>query len=190
MSRRHLILLAAAFASGCSALPSRDPHARAHADVRVLDGASLVVRGEAVRLANIDAPLLPPEARCWGEGALGVQAAAKAEDLVHHADKIDLTREGKDAEGRTLARVTLNRSRDLGDALVFAGVAARKGARAWDWCGPADFRLAGGPGFDTGPAANPRFMAWVSAEQIPEVTPEMANLILSAEDGEPVGSYF
>ncbi|CAN5874360.1 hypothetical protein BH11PSE1_BH11PSE1_10990 [soil metagenome] len=190
MSMRHLILLTAVFACGCSAIPSKAPPARAHADVRVLDGATLVVNGEGVRVANVDAPQLPPEARCWGEGALGVQAAAKAEDLVHHADQVDLVREGKDADGRTLARVTLNHSRDLGDALVFAGVAARKGARAWDWCGPADFHVAGGPGFDTGPAANSRFMAWVSAEQVPDMTPEMANLILSAEDGEPIGPYF
>ncbi|MBR7618806.1 hypothetical protein JKL49_05335 [Phenylobacterium sp. 20VBR1] len=48
----------------------------------------------------------------------------------------------------------------------------------------------GGPGFDTGPVANSRFMAWVSAEQVPDMTPEMANLILSAEDGEPIGPYF
>ncbi|MBP8248138.1 MAG: thermonuclease family protein [Phenylobacterium sp.] len=190
MSMRHLILLAAGLVCGCSAIPSKDPPARAHADVRVLDGATLVVNGESVRLANVDAPQLPPEARCWGEGALGVQAAAKAEDLVRQAEQIDLVREGKDADGRTLARITLNRSRDLGDALIFAGVAARKRAQVWDWCGPADFRLAGGPGFDTGPAANTRFMAWVSAEQIPDVTPEMANLILSAEDGEPLGPYF
>ena len=190
MSMRHLILLAAAFVCGCSAIPSKAPHARAAASVRVLDGDTLVVNGEGVRLANVDAPELPPEAHCWGEGALGVQAATKAEELVHQATRIDVAREGKDRYGRTLARITLNESRDLGDALVFAGVAARKGARAWDWCGPADFHVAGGPGFDTGPAANSRFMAWVSAEQVPDMTPEMANLILSAEDGEPIGPYF
>ncbi|WP_304699369.1 thermonuclease family protein [Phenylobacterium sp.] len=191
MFMRHLILLAAACLCGCSAVPASPPHdARAHTVVRVLDGDTLVLDGEGVRLANVDAPELPPEARFWGEGALGVQAAAKAQDLVSHAARIELVREGHDRFGRTLARVTLNESRDLGDALVFAGVAARKGERAWDWCGPADFRLAGGPGFDTGPVANPRFMAWVSAEQLPALSPDVASLMLSNEDGEPLSPFF
>lgn len=159
MTKTWILIVALAVLAGCAPSP---PKAREEGRVQVLSGDLLLVHGQAVRLANAQAPALPPNAHCWGEAALAVQAAAKAEALIAAAKGVDVAPEGRDVDGRTLARVSLSGSRDLGEALVFAGVAARRTAEPWDWCAATDFAQSGGPEFSSGPDHNSEFMGWMA----------------------------
>lgn len=193
MTFRHLAISATALLCGCSGASTAPSDAvRTAQAVRVLSGDLLNIGGRTVRLANARAPALPPQARCWGEAALAVQAASKAETLVTEAGSVKLTPEGEDADGVTLARVALAGRRDLGEALIFSGLAARRAQGRqikadWDWCGPADFHRADGPGFDAGPQANPAFMAWVAAEQDRQVQDTLARMMI--ESGPPADLF-
>jgi endonuclease YncB( thermonuclease family) len=182
MTHRLILLAAALVLGGCTGAADApaDVAARPAQQVEVLAGDLLHVGGRTVRIANIRTPALPPKARCWGEAALAVQAAARAEALVQEASSVKLTPEGRDADGVALARVALGGKRDLGEALIFAGLAARRGDQAWDWCGPADFHASGGPAFDRGPEANSEFMAWVAAEQERHLQDNLARMMMEA----------
>jgi len=162
MMRLALIGLALV-AAACSEKPARPTRAveRPADYVKVLDGRTLVVRGETVRLANVDAPKLPPAARCSAEAALGVQAAWHLKSMIDAAQGLRIDRVGQDRDGATLARVVLPGDSDVGEALVFEGVAADWRREPWDWCGPADYNREGGPGFTSGPADNKPFLDWV-----------------------------
>lgn len=190
MTLRRLAISASALLCGCSGASTAPPDAvRPAQAVRVLSGDLLNVGGKTVRLANARAPALPPQARCWGEAALAVQAAAKAEALVAAAGSVRLTPEGEGADGVALARVALAGRRDLGEALIFSGLAARRAQGAevkadWDWCGPADFHRADGPAFDAGPQANPAFMAWIAAEQDRQMQDSLTRMMI--EGGPPI----
>ena len=48
-------------------------------DIRVLDGDTLVVEGQWVRVRGIDAPELGPWARCWADAGLGGASRAVLE---------------------------------------------------------------------------------------------------------------
>jgi len=80
-----------------------------------------------------------------------------------------------------MVRVTLNGQRDLGEALVFAGVAARRSDQAWDWCGTPDFIADGGPQFASGPQRNARFMDWMAKAEAQRMSHQVANSFLGAE---------
>jgi endonuclease YncB( thermonuclease family) len=164
MGRLVASLLLLAALSGCSVHGPRTDKLTDPKAAQVLEGDVLVVRGETIRLANAAAPALPPGAHCWAEAALAVQSAKATEQLIASAHTVSVTRDGRDGQGRTLGRISLDGRRDLGEALVFTGVAARPGARPMDWCGPPDFHAAEGPGLDTGPKANVAFMGWIDAE--------------------------
>lgn len=121
-----------------SALNDDPPQMR---DVRVIDGDTLVIEGETIRLANIDAPEKPPRARCYAEARLSWDATAELERLVrsYYGDRagVRISREGKDQYGRTLARVSLGAD-DLGDRLMQDGRAVPWRGQRWDWCGAVD----------------------------------------------------
>ncbi|MFN3523228.1 MAG: hypothetical protein ACK4YQ_13350 [Phenylobacterium sp.] len=161
--------------------------AHAAGDVRVLAGDLLSVDGRRVRVANARAPALPPDARCWGEAALAVQSAARTEALIAEAGGVKLTPEGEGADGVALARVALGGRRDLGEALIFQGLAARRSQTDWDWCGAPDFDRADGPGFGRGPQANAQFMAWIAAEQDRQMRRSLARLMW--ESGSSLESF-
>lgn len=188
MTRPRLALLAAALLCGCSGAPDAPADgARPAQSVRVLSGDLLNVGGRTVRVANARAPALPPEARCWGEAALAVQSAAKAEALVAEAGSVRLTPDGVGPDGVALARVALAGRRDLGEALIFSGLAARRTEADWDWCGPADYHRADGPAFDKGPQANPGFMAWIASEQDRHMQEGLARMMI--ESGPPLEMF-
>lgn len=128
--------------------------------VRVIDGDTLEIRGEVVRISNIDAPELPPSAKCWSEAALGVVAADQLKAMIWSAKSLELHREGKDRYGRTLARVTYDGGTDAGDGLVNLALASRWTGKRWDWCGPANLYDPDGPGFLRGPEGNKPFNDW------------------------------
>ncbi len=76
------------------------------------------------------------------------------------ATALRVQREGRDAEGRTLGRVLLRGEDDLGEVLVFRGVAAKWTGRPWDWCGHANFADTNGIGLLNGPEDNAPYLDW------------------------------
>jgi micrococcal nuclease len=138
-----LALVCALGACAAQAVPT-PPSERPATFVRVIDGDTLEIRGEMVRISNIDAPERPPRSKCWAEAALSVQATQRVQDFIDVSQRLTLLREGKDRYGRTLARVQLGND-DLGEAMIFNGLAARWNGRRWDWCGAADLGDTFGP---------------------------------------------
>lgn len=102
----------------------------------VHDGQTIEWRGERIRLSNIDAPRLAPMARCWAEARLAIVARREL-DLIRggarNKDRLSIRREGKDAAGQTLARVSFDGQADAGEAMKAAGLAVGAGA-PWPWC--------------------------------------------------------
>lgn len=161
----RLLLLAALALTGCSAEAGQAVKPRPSQSVRVIDGDTLEVAGEKVRISNIDAPELPPHAKCWAEAGLAISAAQRLQEYVNVAPTLSLRREGRDRYGRTLARV-VDRDSDFGEALIAAGVAARWTGRRWDWCSPAQFSDPNGPDLISGPEGNRPYMEWATRRQV------------------------
>lgn len=101
---------------------------------RVLDGDTVVVAGEPIKVAGVDAPELGPWARCWAEAALAGHAKHYVERELSEGDW-RLVGVATGANGRRTARVVRREDgKDLSDVLVVYGYAARTTGR-WDWCG-------------------------------------------------------
>jgi endonuclease YncB( thermonuclease family) len=105
------------------------------AQIYAIDGDTIVMDGETIRLANIDAPETH-QAKCDAELRLGEVAKRRMEALIT-SDPVTLIRgDGgrmKDKYGRSLARVIVD-GHDVGEILV-----AEQLARPWDgrrhpWC--------------------------------------------------------
>jgi len=153
--------------AGCTA-EARPPKAPSPSSyVRVIDGDTVEIRREKVRLSNIDAPELPPNSKCWAEAALAVTSAERLQEFINLAPTLELTRDGKDRYGRTLGRLVVGDG-DLGEAMVQSGFAARWTGQKWDWCAPARYGDANGPNVLTsGPEANRAYTAWAQKHLAP-----------------------
>ena len=97
----------------------------------VHDGDSIrLCDGERVRIANIDAPEMPGSPKCererrgWCDYRLAVQSRDALQSLLA-SGPVTIRREGQDAYGRTLARVSVN-GQDAGQYLV-----SQRLARVW-----------------------------------------------------------
>lgn len=157
--RRALSLIAICLA-GCTASAEAPRAARPASYVQVIDGDTLKIRGERIRISNLDAPELPPGAECWAEAGLAIAAADRLQEFVNIARSIEIERRGRDQYGRTLARVSLN-GHDVGEALIKLGLASGWTGRRWDWCGSPRYDAAGAPSVTTnGPEANGAYWAW------------------------------
>ena len=99
--------------------------------VRIVDGDTLVVDAERVRLVGVDAPELRG-AHCAAEEALARLAADRLRALTA-AGALDLERRGIDRYGRTLAVVRVA-GVDVGARLIEEGYARRWPSRR-GWCG-------------------------------------------------------
>lgn len=84
---------------------------------------------ERIRIANIDAPELPGSPKCergrrgWCDFRLAAQSR-EALQVFLASGPVAIQRQGQDAHGRTLARVSAG-GRDAGQYLVRAGLARR-----------------------------------------------------------------
>ena len=94
----------------------------------VHDGDSIrLCDGERIRIANIDAPEMSGSPKCqrgrngWCDYRLAVQSRDALQGLLA-SGPVTVTRQGKDAYGRTLARVSVN-GQDAGQFLVRLGLA-------------------------------------------------------------------
>ena len=94
----------------------------------VHDGDSIrLCDGERIRIANIDAPEMPGSPKCarGRNGWCDYRLAAKSREALEgflSGGPVVIARQGQDAYGRSLARVTVN-GRDAGQYLVRLGVA-------------------------------------------------------------------
>ena len=99
----------------------------------VVDGDTLWIRGEKVRLADINAPETR-QAGCPAERALGERAKHRLLALVNLGPfTVTATGRSSDRYGRAL-RVLQREGRSLGDQLVAEGLAEPWRGRRSDWC--------------------------------------------------------
>jgi micrococcal nuclease len=110
-----------------AALAACAPGPRVHC---VHDGDTVWLRGEKIRIVDIDAPELNGD--CGYENRLAVRARTRLIQLLNAGD-FEISRTGKDRYGRTLA--TLHRSgRSIGAQLVSEGLARTWSGRREPWC--------------------------------------------------------
>jgi endonuclease YncB( thermonuclease family) len=152
----------------------------AAAGVRVVDGDTLEVDGEKIRLYGIDAPeagqlCAKPGGGTW---ACGKAAIAFVERLVAIGG-VRCDDRGLDDFGRTLAVCTAGGA-ELNRALVDAGLAWSFRRYAHDYDDAEDHAHAGGVGIwraDTEPAWQYRAYRWdVAAHEAPEGCPIKGNI--------------
>lgn len=100
----------------------------------VVDGDTIWLEGEKIRLLGIDAPEIGNTADCLKEKRIGRIATERMAAIVS-SGPIELRRRGKDRYGRTLATVFVD-GRDAGELLRADGLAVeyRGRATAAPWC--------------------------------------------------------
>ena len=91
----------------------------------VVDGDTVWIAHEKIRLVDIDAPEM--DGKCQAERALAIRARDRLAVLIN-AGSIRIERQGQDKYGRTLARLG-----DVGEQLIREGLASRWPKRK-DWC--------------------------------------------------------
>lgn len=100
-----------------------------------IDGDTIVIDGEHIRIANIDAPEIH-HAKCDAEQRLGQVAKRRMEALLADGPP-EITRGDngrmKDKYGRSLGRVAVN-GKDLGEIMIAEGLARRWDGRRHPWC--------------------------------------------------------
>lgn len=100
----------------------------------VVDGDTLYLEGEKIRIAGIDAPETHDFA-CDSELALGEQAAARLQQLVNGgAITLSAIDRDEDRFGRKLRNVAVD-GRDVGEVLIGEGLARAYGGGRRSWCG-------------------------------------------------------
>lgn len=105
------------------------------ADIYVIDGDTIVVSGEHIRIANIDAPEIL-HFKCTAEYRLGERAKARMEVIVA-SGALTIARGDhgrmRDRYGRSLGRVMID-GQDAGAMLVAEGLAHWWDGRRHPWC--------------------------------------------------------
>ncbi|TBF89122.1 thermonuclease family protein [Rhizobium leguminosarum] len=103
-------------------------------NVIVIDGDTIVVQGEHIRLEGINAPEL--KGKCREEKVRALRARSRLAQLLTDA-KIDIERDGFDRYRRTLALVAVE-GEAVGDVLMREGLARKwvqqYGGQAEPWC--------------------------------------------------------
>jgi endonuclease YncB( thermonuclease family) len=97
----------------------------------VVDGDTFWLRGEKIRIANIDAPEV--RGRCRFEREQARRATLRLAALLTDED-LSLKRQGRDRHGRSLVVVHAG-SRDVGHALVAENLAREWRGHMEVWCG-------------------------------------------------------
>jgi endonuclease YncB( thermonuclease family) len=100
----------------------------------VIDGDTIIHRGERIRMIDFDAPEIETP-RCASEEELGQKARLRVHDLLDGAT-VRIVKSGnrnEDRYGRKLRLVTVN-GRSLGDILIEEGLAWPWEGRRHDWC--------------------------------------------------------
>lgn len=99
----------------------------------VVDGDTIWLSGQKIRVADIDAPETHP-ARCAEEQALGDQATVRLQQLLNHgAVSLRAIDRDEDRYGRKL-RIVLVNGTSVGDTLVGEGLARWYAGGRRPWC--------------------------------------------------------
>lgn len=100
----------------------------------VVDGDTLWLEGQKIRIANIETPEVS-EPKCSSELALGNRATDRMIELINEGPFELKAWPGRDADryGRKL-RVLIRDGRSLGDILVSEGLARAWSGRREPWC--------------------------------------------------------
>ncbi len=109
------------------------PASSAQPRLTVVDGDTLKLGNESIRISNIDTPERGGRAECDAERMLAAIASRYAEEIVESGEFEIFREPSKDKYGRTLARVQVD-GRDFGRAMIDRGVAVPWGGRQHDWC--------------------------------------------------------
>jgi len=123
----------------------RSPRVRRHADTvsprafRIIDGDTLALGNERIRIENIDTPESGTRAACASERRRADQATRYARRLLNRTQDVRVIRNGVDRYGRTLARIELD-GWDMGQIMVDDGHARRWSGRRRSWCRREEMR--------------------------------------------------
>ncbi len=98
----------------------------------VLDGGNIIVGGEKIVIAGVDAPQIQGAA-CPVEGSLGIDATGRLADLLN-SGPVTISASFQDAGGREVRTVRV-KDRDVADTMIGAGLARRWQAEKHHWCG-------------------------------------------------------
>ena len=106
-------------------------------EIRVIDGDTLMVDGERMRMIGYDTPGHDwRSAKCIGEIRRGQRATRHLQNLLDGAARIRIYRKGTGLWGRTLVTVKIDRV-DVMELMVKAGHAAiNHTKKRLDWCHP------------------------------------------------------
>lgn len=96
----------------------------------VVDGDTIWVSGEKIRLQSIDAPEL--DGKCAYEKDLAQRAKHRLNEMLS-SEPFSLARSGRDRYGRTLAAI-YNRHGEVGAAMAREGLARQWTGRRRPWC--------------------------------------------------------
>lgn len=89
--------------------------------IKVIDGDTIAVAGEHIRILGINAPEL--RGKCREEKIRALRSRSRLADLLD-GNEIVIERDGFDRHRRTLANVKVDRT-DVGDVLMREGLARR-----------------------------------------------------------------
>jgi endonuclease YncB( thermonuclease family) len=98
----------------------------------VVDGDTVWIAGEKVRIAGIDAPETH-EFKCAAEAELGKKAALRLQALLS-SGRLTATPIDRDRYGRLLRNLAVD-GRDVGKALIAEGLAREYAGGKRSWCG-------------------------------------------------------
>lgn len=145
MIRRAILIALALVALACAVIIYMEPDVAVDpSTVTVIDGDTVRIGSERVRLDAIDAPETV-RSHCEAERAAGERATAAMQEIVRNAKRMSIERTGTDRYGRTLAKLYVNGwdvgelLRSAGDALVYEPGRAAHRERIAHWCGPGDW---------------------------------------------------
>ena len=100
-------------------------------DIRIIDGDTIHVEGEKIRLLGLDTPEKGHQAECIAERMLAKLAKERLEELL--ANGLVIQRDGEDRYGRTLA-VIKSKGVDVAEVMIEEGYARPWEGRQVDWC--------------------------------------------------------
>ena len=101
----------------------------------IIDGDTIRLGSEVIRLSNIDAPEMGWRAECDAERFLAEASKDRMEVILAAPGELQIDREGTDFYGRTLARIRVS-GVDVGELLIEAHLAVPWAGQRHDWCGP------------------------------------------------------
>lgn len=99
-------------------------------NVRVIDGDTVVVNGEHIRLLDIDTPEI--HGKCLSEKTMAYQAKGYVQGLLA-TNKVRIERHGKGKYGRTLAYLWIG-DKTINQMLLDAGLARKYEGGRKPWC--------------------------------------------------------